>query len=60
MAPTAPKRSRWFPMQTRPRRTQCGVGADECFVTRVECARTQIPDAPLPWLCGGPAYKLAG
>ena len=27
----------------------------DCLVTRAECARAQIPDAPLPWLCGGPA-----
>jgi hypothetical protein len=38
----------WFPMQTHPRRTQCGVGADERVVTNVECARARIPDAPLP------------
>src|SRR5579859_1405998 len=48
MAPTDLNRSPWFPMQTRPRRTQCGVGADESFVTSAECARTRIPDAPLP------------
>src|ERR1700739_4860672 len=35
-------------MQTRPRRTQCGVGADDSFVTSAECARTRIPVAPLP------------
>ena len=29
--PAAQKRSPWFPLQTRPRRTQCGVGADESF-----------------------------
>ena len=55
MAPTAPNRSPWFPWQTHPRRTQCGVGADEPFVTNVKCARARIPDAPLPRLCGRPA-----
>jgi len=49
------KRSRWFPWQTRPRRTQCGVGADECLVANADCAGTRIPDAPLSLLCGGPA-----
>jgi hypothetical protein len=47
MAPTVPKRSSWFPMHTHPRRTQCGVGADERFVTGVEYAGARIPDAPL-------------
>ena len=47
-APTNQNRSPWFPLQTRPRRTQCGVGADESFVTSVECERTRIPVAPLP------------
>jgi hypothetical protein len=37
-----------FPWQPHPRRTQCGVGADEPFVTEAECATTRIPDAPLP------------
>ena len=46
--PTNQNRSRWFPLQTRPRRTQCGVGADESFVTNVERGRTRIPVAPLP------------
>ena len=27
----------------------------DCLVTDAECARTQIPDAPLPRLRGGPA-----
>ena len=53
--PTALKRSPWFPMQPHPRRTQCGVGADECFVTYAECASAPIPDAPLPQLRWGPA-----
>jgi hypothetical protein len=57
--PTSRKRDSWFPMQTHPRRTQCGVGANESFVANAECARTQIPDAPLPQLRGGPAYELA-
>ncbi|MEA3084070.1 MAG: hypothetical protein QOC89_1767 [Paraburkholderia sp.] len=30
-------------------------GKYDCLVTNIECARTQIPDAPLPRLCGGPA-----
>ncbi|CAE6761319.1 hypothetical protein R69746_03404 [Paraburkholderia aspalathi] len=47
-APTDLERSPWFPMQTRPRRTQCGVGADDSFVTNAECARARIPVAPLP------------
>ena len=47
-APTNQNRSPWFPMQTRPRRTQCGVGADDSFVTNAECERTRIPVAPLP------------
>ncbi|CAE6801057.1 hypothetical protein R20943_05235 [Paraburkholderia aspalathi] len=57
-APTARNRSRWFPMQTRPRRTQCGVGADDSFVTNAECERTRIPDAPLPVADRG--ARLAG
>ncbi|MFL9864868.1 hypothetical protein PQR67_11885 [Paraburkholderia fungorum] len=36
------------------------VGRHDCLVTTAECAGTQIPDAPLPRLCGGPAYELAG
>ncbi|CAE6749368.1 hypothetical protein R69658_02641 [Paraburkholderia aspalathi] len=52
-------RSLWFPMQTRPRRTQCGVGADEPLVTNAECARTRIPDAPLPMADHGPHLELA-
>ncbi|MEA3088574.1 MAG: hypothetical protein QOC89_6271 [Paraburkholderia sp.] len=36
------------------------AGKYDGFVTRAECARTLIPDAPLPQLCGGPAYELAG
>ncbi|RKE25320.1 hypothetical protein B0G76_6847 [Paraburkholderia sp. BL23I1N1] len=55
MAPTKRKRSPRFPRQTHPRRTQCGVGADEPLVTNGECAGARIPDAPLPWLRGGPA-----
>ena len=43
-APQDPNRSPRFPLQTRPRRTQCGVGADDSFVTNAECARTRIPD----------------
>ena len=35
-------------MQTRPRRTQCGVGADDSFVTSAERGRARIPVAPLP------------
>ena len=35
-------------MQTRPRRTQCGVGADDSFVTNAERGRARIPVAPLP------------
>jgi hypothetical protein len=58
MVPTR-KRRLWFPRPTPPRRTQCGVGADEPLVTNAECARARIPDAPLPRLCGGPAYELA-
>ncbi|MBB4514749.1 hypothetical protein GGD68_003523 [Paraburkholderia fungorum] len=59
MAPAARNEAPRFPKQTRPRRTQCGVGADESFVNGAECAGAQIPDAPLPWLRGGPAYELA-
>jgi len=59
MAPAARNEAPGFRWQTRPRRTQCGVGADESFVNGVECARARIPDAPLPQLRGGPAYELA-
>ena len=45
-------------MQTRPRRTQCGVGADDSFVTSAECARARIPVAPLPQATHG--ARLAG
>jgi hypothetical protein len=34
-------------------------GKYDGLVTNAECARTQIPDAPLPWLCGGPTSELA-
>ena len=53
--PPPPNETPWFAMQTHPRRTQCGVGAEEPFVTHAECARARIPDAPLPLLRGGPA-----
>ena len=58
--PTAPNRSPGFPMQTHPRRTQCGVGADEPFVTNAECARARIPDAPLPRLRRGTRLRISG
>ena len=57
-APTNLNRTPWFPKQTRPRRTQCGVGADESFVTSAECARARIPVAPLP--CADHGAHLAG
>ena len=59
MAPTNLNRSWRFPMQTRPRRTQCGVGADDTFVTNAECARTRIPDVPLPLANYGSHLALA-
>ncbi|MFL9951355.1 hypothetical protein PQR68_35725 [Paraburkholderia agricolaris] len=31
------------------------VGKYDCLATEAKRARTQIPDAPLPWLRGGPA-----
>ncbi|MEA3129782.1 MAG: hypothetical protein QOF46_1577 [Paraburkholderia sp.] len=40
------------------RRAQRRRKNDGC-VTNAECATTQIPDAPLPRLCEGPAYELA-
>ena len=46
-------------MQTRPRRTQCGVGADDTFVTNAERARARIPDAPLPVADHGAHLALA-
>ncbi|CAE6814243.1 hypothetical protein R69888_05799 [Paraburkholderia haematera] len=60
MAPTTRNRSPWFPMQPRPRRTQCGVGTDDTFVTPAECARTQIPDAPLPPPSQGTRLRISG
>ena len=45
-------------MPTRPRRTQCGVGADDSFVTNAECERARIPVAPLPTANHG--ARLAG
>src|ERR1700756_1024009 len=52
-------RSPWFPMQTRPRRTQCGVGADESFVTSAERGRARIPVVPLPQADYGAHLALA-
>ena len=57
--PTNQNRSPRFPLQTRPRRTQCGVGADESFVTNAECARTRIPVVPLPVADHGARLALA-
>ena len=34
-------------------------GRYDGLVTEAECARTPIPDGPLPRLCGEPAYELA-
>jgi hypothetical protein len=60
MAPTAPKRSWWCPGRTHPRRTQCGVGADERVVTHAECASARIPDAPLPPPSQGTRLRVRG
>ena len=38
-----------------PRRRAQRRRKNDCCVTNAECARAQIPDAPLPWLRGGPA-----
>ena len=49
MAPTAHKRSARFPWQTHPRRTQCGVGADDGCVTapnEPRCDPLIAPPAP--------------
>ncbi|MDR6410002.1 UNVERIFIED_ORG: hypothetical protein ABIC62_002171 [Burkholderia sp. 1595] len=65
----SPRRSRWpprrtnapwFPWQPHPRRTQCGVGANDGFVTNAECARTRIPDAPLPPPSQGTRLRASG
>jgi len=54
---TAPREARRVVFWTGRRRAQRRRRYD-CFVTEAECARRQIPDAPLPRLCGGPAYEL--
>src|ERR1700759_1358519 len=49
MAPTARKRSTRFPWWTRPRRTQCGVGANDGCVTGAygpRCDPFIAPPAP--------------
>jgi hypothetical protein len=46
--PTDLNRSPWFPMQTRPRRTQCGVGADDSFVTSARGCEGPDSTEPLP------------
>ena len=46
MAPTARKRSARFPWQTRPRRTQCGVGANDGCVTGANGPRCDPLIAP--------------
>ena len=57
--PTTPKRSPWLLMNLSGEHVVRG-GKYDCCVTEAECARARILDGPLPWLCGGPAYKLAG
>ncbi|MDR6410016.1 UNVERIFIED_ORG: hypothetical protein ABIC62_002157 [Burkholderia sp. 1595] len=46
--PHGAKNYRCLPWQTHPRRTQCGVGADDGLVTEAECARDHPFIAPLP------------
>gem|GEM_PF-6597339 len=58
--PPLRERTRGFSWQTRPRRTQCGVGADDGFVTCIECARAPIPDAPLPPPSQGARLRISG
>ena len=69
LSPSAPRRSRRPPQRPNEPLGFLMVpsgehvvrgGKHDSLVTKAECARTRIPDAPLPWLRGGPAYKLAG
>ncbi|AXE93079.1 hypothetical protein CUJ90_12590 [Paraburkholderia terricola] len=46
--PHGAKNYRCLPWQTHPRRTQCGVGADDGLVTDAGCARDHPFIAPLP------------
>jgi len=54
------KRSPWFPWQTPPRRTQCGVGADDGLVTDASCARDHPFIAPLRPPSQGTRFRTGG
>ncbi|TCK95345.1 hypothetical protein B0G74_1963 [Paraburkholderia sp. BL9I2N2] len=58
MAPTKPKRTTGFSAYPSDAHAVRG-GKYDSLVTNAECAGARIPDGPLPWLRGGPAYKLA-